>query len=463
MQKQKITNEDRKIFTLNPLVRSFSPTKLEHCTHSDPFSPKKFLSHEFSSTSHSSVNSKIVMNSPYQERIMEESENFTNDGFTSSFIKSYQELIDKIELDEETTDTNFDKEPNPLSPKIISIRLDTEVNVELEEDPSDYGVDEKKTDFLSDTPVAFSLETPNISAVTLSNTAEPCFLFINCVEFGAYYFVYALTMRVVLFIVLEPFIHTNEFIEPTSNSTMEHSIPLQNEPELDLTDTQGYQNEEDVTTGNVNLVAGKKELIPPDILLQNLRLKNNERILIGHLNINTIPNKVVLLEDLVHNRVDILLVSETKINKSFPTDQLRMMGFATPLRFDRSIHGGGLILYLRLDNLPASEARPEVPGREPRRGGYARGGRERQAVTFGPDKEPHDIFLQEHLTSFTKSLLHETKNALKEQEPQWAYPGYIKDGTVRVKRYPNDHPTIIRCKDDIPKAIDNQRDDASEH
>ena len=118
---------------------------------------------------------------------------------------------------------------------------------------------------------------------------------------------------------------------------------------------------------------------------------------------------------------------------------------------------------LRLGDLPPSEARPEAQGREPRRGGYARGGRDRQAVTFGPDTEPHDIFLQEHLTTFTKSLLNETKNTLKELEPQWAYPGYIKDGTVRVKRYANDHPTIIRCKDDIEKAINNRRDDASGH
>ena len=115
---------------------------------------------------------------------------------------------------------------------------------------------------------------------------------------------------------------------------------------------------------------------------------------------------------------------------------------------------------LRLGELPPSEARPEAPGREHRRGGYARGGRDRQTVTFGPDTEAHDIYLQEHLTQATKSLLNETKNALKELEPKWAYPGYIKDGTVRVKRYANDHPTIIRSKDDIAKAINGR--DASE-
>ena len=82
----------------------------------------------------------------------------------------------------------------------------------------------------------------------------------------------------------------------------------------------------------------KNELIPPDVLLQNLRLKNNERILIAHLNINSIPNKIGLLEDLVHNRLDILLVSETKINNSSPTDFLLILLILRKLRFSHTIY-----------------------------------------------------------------------------------------------------------------------------
>ena len=116
---------------------------------------------------------------------------------------------------------------------------------------------------------------------------------------------------------------------------------------------------------------------------------------------------------------------------------------------------------LNLGNLPASEARPEgiQNQRDRNRGGYhARTGRRQAADTFGPDTVAHDIFMQEHLTQVTKALLTETKNALKELEPAWAYPGYVKDGTVRVKRFANDHPTIIRNKEDIAKAINNVRD-----
>ena len=114
---------------------------------------------------------------------------------------------------------------------------------------------------------------------------------------------------------------------------------------------------------------------------------------------------------------------------------------------------------LNLENLPAAEARPEGQQNRNRGGYHARTGRRQAADTFGPDKEAHDIFMQEHLTQATKALLTETKNALKELEPAWAYPGYVKDGTVRVKRYANDHPTIIRCKEDIAKIINNVRDE----
>ena len=52
-----------------------------------------------------------------------------------------------------------------------------------------------------------------------------------------------------------------------------------------------------------------------------------------------------------------------KINESFTTDQLRMMGFATPFRLDRSIHGGGLLLYVRKD-IPAQQKSLSVSGIE---------------------------------------------------------------------------------------------------
>ena len=89
--------------------------------------------------------------------------------------------------------------------------------------------------------------------------------------------------------------------------------------------------------------------ISPQNLLQSLRLKNLEKIIFGHLNINSIRNKIGLLEDMVKERIDILLVSETKDDASFPIVQLQMNGYSVPYRLDRDVHGGGILLYVRKD------------------------------------------------------------------------------------------------------------------
>lgn len=48
----------------------------------------------------------------------------------------------------------------------------------------------------------------------------------------------------------------------------------------------------------------------PRASLQSLRLKNLERIIVGHLNINSVRNKIGLLDNIVRDRLDILLVSD---------------------------------------------------------------------------------------------------------------------------------------------------------
>ena len=52
--------------------------------------------------------------------------------------------------------------------------------------------------------------------------------------------------------------------------------------------------------------------------------------------------------------MDILLISETKIDESFPITQLLILGYATPFRADRNSQGVGLIIYTR-DGIPSKE------------------------------------------------------------------------------------------------------------
>ena len=48
-------------------------------------------------------------------------------------------------------------------------------------------------------------------------------------------------------------------------------------------------------------------------------------------------------------KVDILLISESKIDDSFPKSQFSIPGFSIPYRKDRDCAGGGILLYIRQD------------------------------------------------------------------------------------------------------------------
>ena len=43
------------------------------------------------------------------------------------------------------------------------------------------------------------------------------------------------------------------------------------------------------------------------------------------------------------------MISETKIDESFPLSQFIIDGFSLPYRRDRNAHGGGFLVYFRND------------------------------------------------------------------------------------------------------------------
>ena len=73
------------------------------------------------------------------------------------------------------------------------------------------------------------------------------------------------------------------------------------------------------------------------------RTKNNERMIIGHLNINHVANKFEPFISLMKDKLDIVLLSETTIDKSFPANQFTLEGYSNPFRRDRNKHGGDLL------------------------------------------------------------------------------------------------------------------------
>ena len=89
-------------------------------------------------------------------------------------------------------------------------------------------------------------------------------------------------------------------------------------------------------------------------LLKKMRLTSKNNLIIAHLNINSIRNKFDLLKELISNNIDILVISETKLDPSFPPGQFHIDGYMPPIRADRNRHGGGLLIYIK-EGVPAKE------------------------------------------------------------------------------------------------------------
>ena len=51
----------------------------------------------------------------------------------------------------------------------------------------------------------------------------------------------------------------------------------------------------------------------------------------------------------INNNLDILTISETKIDDTFPDSPFLIKGFSVPYRLDRTAKGGGILLYIRED------------------------------------------------------------------------------------------------------------------
>ena len=62
----------------------------------------------------------------------------------------------------------------------------------------------------------------------------------------------------------------------------------------------------------------------------------------------------------MQGKVDIFVVSETKLDESFPRSQFTIDGFSTPFRLDRYDEGGGILFYVRSD-IPCKEIKYHFP------------------------------------------------------------------------------------------------------
>ena len=83
-----------------------------------------------------------------------------------------------------------------------------------------------------------------------------------------------------------------------------------------------------VANGGINTKFFNKikndEFLDPLSTAKNLRLSNVNRVVIGNLNINSLPNKFNQLKELVLKYVDILVLTDTKLSDSLGLTEIDM-------------------------------------------------------------------------------------------------------------------------------------------
>ena len=74
--------------------------------------------------------------------------------------------------------------------------------------------------------------------------------------------------------------------------------------------------------------------------IRKLKLSNRHKIMLGHLNINSLRNKFESIADVIQGTFDIFLLSESFPDKQFSLNNYRIF------RKDRNRYGGGIMFYM---------------------------------------------------------------------------------------------------------------------
>ena len=114
---------------------------------------------------------------------------------------------------------------------------------------------------------------------------------------------------------------------------------------LDLeNNSKNMYNEIHGVSDNSPFVIGDSVSSNDIIRMKKQRLDNTSCTIIGHLNINSFRNKFAFVEDII-KLFDVFLVSESKLDHTFPNNQFRINGYKS-FRLDCNLFACGLILYI---------------------------------------------------------------------------------------------------------------------
>ena len=113
-----------------------------------------------------------------------------------------------------------------------------------------------------------------------------------------------------------------------------------------------------------------------------------------------IPNKFDLFSEQIKGTIDVLKISETKTDDSFPIGQFLIEGFCTPYRLDRNSKGGGVLLYVRED-IPSNLITVDINQIE---NFYVELNLRNNKWLINCSYNPHESLIGNHLDAVSKTL-----------------------------------------------------------
>ena len=91
----------------------------------------------------------------------------------------------------------------------------------------------------------------------------------------------------------------------------------------------------DTNIRNVTISTEKSDNNPKYVLsvLNDIRIKNVNKLIIGNLNINSYAGKFDEFTTIIKNNLDIVVITETTLDDSYPDSQFLLMGFLNPIEW----------------------------------------------------------------------------------------------------------------------------------
>ena len=85
-----------------------------------------------------------------------------------------------------------------------------------------------------------------------------------------------------------------------------------------------------------------------------MKNRSPDKLIFGHLNINSLRNKFDSLKNTIGRNIDIVLIFNTKLDYSFPSAKFKIDGFNAAFTIDRNRKESGLLMDVR-ENIPSRQ------------------------------------------------------------------------------------------------------------